>query len=97
MSIVSFAVGFVSGWLVRSTVETSRELAVDVAAGSRGAWDRLRRVVIAEREFLEDLWAEATTRSEATSQAEPPLSETREEVNPSSRRERTKVEAEAPS
>jgi hypothetical protein len=93
MSIASFAAGFVAGWLVRSTVESSRELAVDVAAGSRGAWDRIRRAVVAEREFLEDLWAEVNART-ATAEAEPPSTELREADGPVSRRERTRVDAE---
>lgn len=66
MGIVSFAAGFVAGWFVRSTVGSSRELAVEAGSGFERLVQRLRRTFVAEREFLEDLWAEARERSEGT-------------------------------
>lgn len=64
MSIVSFAAGFVAGWFVRSTVESSRELAVEAGATFEHLVQKLRRAIAAEREFFEDLWAEARARGE---------------------------------
>jgi len=62
MSIASFAAGFVAGWMVRSTVESSRALAVDLLVEGQELALRARRALIAERELLEDLWAEAKAR-----------------------------------
>jgi hypothetical protein len=65
MSLLSFAAGFVSGWLVRSTVESSRGLAVKLVASYQTLAKRAESVLVAEREFLEDLWEEAGTSSAA--------------------------------
>jgi hypothetical protein len=45
MSIASFAAGFVSGWIVRSGVESSRSLAVELGAQSQAIGHRLWRVL----------------------------------------------------
>lgn len=69
MSLLSFAAGFVSGWVVRSTVESSRDLAVKLVRGFDAVSKRAESVLVAEREFLEDLWAEvasARRRDEAS-------------------------------
>lgn len=63
MRIASFAAGFVVGWAVRSTVESSRSLVVDLGAFGLEVGRRARRAMIAERELLEDLWAEAKARA----------------------------------
>lgn len=63
LSIAAFAAGFVSGWVVRSTVDSSRGLAVSVGAGAEALARRLMRTLVAEREFLEDLWAESKARA----------------------------------
>jgi hypothetical protein len=60
-----FVAGFASGWAVRSTVDSSRDLAVGVIAMAYGAYDRTKRLVAVEREHLEDLVAEGKARYEA--------------------------------
>lgn len=97
MGIVSFALGFLSGWFVRSSVDSSRELAVDVARHSQSMIDRLRRKLLAEQEFLEDLWAEAHADDKAPPPEPGPLSARgghEERVPPSiDRREPSRIEA----
>lgn len=94
MSVTSFAIGFVAGWAVRSTVESSRELAVDVAVGTQDMLHKLRRALVAEREFFEDLWSEAKTRLDDD---EPPPLHANDVDGPRSREEGPRAEAEAPS
>jgi hypothetical protein len=53
-----FVAGFASGWVVRSTVDSSRGVAVGLISAAYGAVDRAKRFVAIEREHLEDLWAE---------------------------------------
>jgi hypothetical protein len=60
-----FLAGFASGWAVRTTVDTSRTLAVNVISRFYGAVDRAGRAVGMEREHLEDLLAEARAKYEA--------------------------------
>jgi hypothetical protein len=60
-----FAAGFASGWAVRTTVDSSRNLAVRVIAGFYGVVDRASRAAGMEREHLEDLLAEARALYEA--------------------------------
>ncbi|HEY2514780.1 MAG TPA: hypothetical protein VGI39_28135 [Polyangiaceae bacterium] len=57
--------GFASGWVARSTVDSSRDLAVNVIAAAYGAYEGTRRLVAIEREHMEDLFAEARARYEA--------------------------------
>jgi hypothetical protein len=64
MSIVSFSAGFVAGWVVRSTVDSSRQLALEIVTRARATARRLRRSLVAEQEFLEDFWAETKARIE---------------------------------
>jgi hypothetical protein len=59
-----FLAGFASGWAVRTTVDSSRSLAVKVIARFYGAVDRVTRAVGMEREHLEDLLAEARAKYE---------------------------------
>ncbi|HVJ94610.1 MAG TPA: hypothetical protein VM580_32715 [Labilithrix sp.] len=73
MSIISFAAGFLSGWLVRSTVESSRDLVVRLGVSAQEAARGFRRLVIAEREWFEDLWAEIESQTAETE--EPPVTE----------------------
>jgi hypothetical protein len=66
MEIVGiFLAGFASGWAVRTTVDSSRNLAVKVISAMYGAVDRAGRAVGMEREHLEDLFAEARAKYEA--------------------------------
>jgi len=60
-----FLAGFASGWAVRTTVDSSRSLAVRVISGFYSAVDRTSRAVGMEREHLEDLLAEARAKYEA--------------------------------
>jgi hypothetical protein len=60
-----FVAGFASGWVVRSAVDSSHDLAVGVIAVAYGAYDRTKRLVAVEREHLEDLVAEGKARYEA--------------------------------
>jgi hypothetical protein len=60
-----FLAGFASGWAVRTTVDSSRSLAVSVISSFYGAVDRVGRAVGMEREHLEDLLAEARAKFEA--------------------------------
>ncbi len=65
MEIVGiFLAGFASGWAVRTTVDSSRNLAVKLLSTLYGAVDRAGRAVEMEREHLEDLLAEARAKFE---------------------------------
>lgn len=75
MSVVSFAAGFVSGWLVRSTVESSRGLALKAVGGYHGLLRRAESVLVAEREFFEDFWAEVKASGQAVQEDRPRPSE----------------------
>jgi hypothetical protein len=58
------AAGFAGGWVVRSSVDSSRALAVASVSAFYGAMDRGRRLLAMEREHLEDLVAEGRARYE---------------------------------
>ena len=60
-----FVAGFASGWVVRSAVESSHDLAVGLVSVAYGAYDRTSALVAIEREHLEDLVAEGKARYEA--------------------------------
>jgi len=60
-----FVAGFAAGWVVRSAVDSSHDLAVGMIAGAYGAYDRTKRLIAIEREHLEDLLAEGKARYEA--------------------------------
>jgi hypothetical protein len=60
-----FVAGFASGWAVRTTVDSSRTLAVKLLARAHGVADRAGRAIGMEREHLEDLFAEARAKYEA--------------------------------
>jgi hypothetical protein len=60
-----FVAGFASGWVVRSAVDSSHDLAVGLISVAYGAYDRTKRIVAVEREHLEDLVAEGKARYEA--------------------------------
>jgi hypothetical protein len=61
-----FLAGFASGWVVRSTVDSSRSLAVSGVSAVFGTLERVRRVLAIEKEHLEDLVAEGKAKHEAT-------------------------------
>jgi hypothetical protein len=60
-----FLAGFATGWVARSTVDSSRAALVGLMASAMGAADRVKRAVAMEREHLEDLVAEARAQYEA--------------------------------
>lgn len=60
-----YLAGFASGWAVRTTVDSSRNLAVNLISTFYGVVDRATRAVGMEREHLEDLLAEARAKHEA--------------------------------
>ncbi len=64
-----FLAGFASGWVVRSTVDSSRGLAVSGVSAVFGTLERVRRVLAIEQEHLEDLVAEGKAKHEATRRA----------------------------
>jgi len=59
-----FLAGFASGWALRTTVDSSRTLAVKVLSSLYAVVDRAGRAVSMEREHLEDLLAEARAKYE---------------------------------
>jgi hypothetical protein len=63
--LASFAVGFVTGWLARSAVDSSREAFVQLGALGYSTLGRLRRIVALERERMDDFVAEARARAGA--------------------------------
>jgi hypothetical protein len=64
-SLGLFLAGFASGWVVRSTVDSSRSLAVSGVGAVFGTLERVRRVLAIEKEHLEDLVAEGKALHEA--------------------------------
>ena len=60
-----FMAGFASGWAVRTTVDSSRSLAVSAIAALYGLADRVGKIAGMEREHLEDLLAEARAKYES--------------------------------
>jgi hypothetical protein len=60
-----FLAGFASGWVVRSTVDSSRGLAVSGVGAVFGTIDRVRRILAIEKEHLEDLIAEGKAKHES--------------------------------
>ena len=67
VSVGMFVAGFASGWVVRSTMDSSRGAAVTVVAGYLRTVERVRKIVAVEREHLEDLVAEGRAKFEAAS------------------------------
>ena len=64
-SLGMFLAGFASGWVVRSTVDSSRSLAVSGVSAAFGAVERVRRLLAIEKEHIEDLVAEGKAKHEA--------------------------------
>ncbi len=62
-TLVGFAVGFISGWAARSTVESSRAAVVGVASTALDLLDRAKRAVAVEGDYLEDFVAEIRARA----------------------------------
>jgi hypothetical protein len=65
MIVFGFLVaGFAGGWIVRSSVDSSRAAAVAGVSAFYSAVERGRRLLAIEREHLEDLVAEGRARYE---------------------------------
>lgn len=64
LSVGMFVAGFASGWMARSSVDSSRGMAVAVVAAYFRTVERVRKVVAVEREHLEDLVAEGRAKFE---------------------------------
>ena len=62
MGLLFYVAGFASVWVVRGTVDSSRGLVVGALATAYGVADRARRFGAIEREYFEDLLAEARAR-----------------------------------
>jgi hypothetical protein len=62
-TLVGFAVGFISGWAARSTVESSRAAVVGVASTVLDLLDRAKRAAAVEGDYLEDFVAEIRARA----------------------------------
>ena len=60
-----FIAGITAGWVFRTTVDSSRDLAVRAIATAYDLADRARRFGAVEREHLEDLLAEGRAAYEA--------------------------------
>ena len=60
--LVVFAVGFVAGWVTRSTVESSHGVVVGVASTIVDVVEWAKRAVATEGDFLEDFVAEVRSR-----------------------------------
>jgi hypothetical protein len=56
--------GFAGGWVIRSSVDSTRGLAVAGVSAFYGAMERGRRLLAVEREQIEDLVAEGRSRYE---------------------------------
>jgi hypothetical protein len=79
----SFAAGVLAGWMARSTVDSSREAFVRLVSLGYGAAARVRRIVALEREWLDDLFAEAKARSTPAPKAPPTNGDARPQPAPS--------------
>jgi hypothetical protein len=67
-----FLAGVATGWAVRTTVDSSRALAVRVISSFYGVVDHVGRAVGMEREHMEDLLAEARAHYENSQAARRP-------------------------
>ncbi|WP_426752673.1 hypothetical protein [Myxococcus sp. Y35] len=63
-TVAAFLAGVATGWMARSTVDTSRGAIVSVATAAFDLMGWTRRLIATEREYLSDLIAEARSRSD---------------------------------
>jgi hypothetical protein len=61
-SVLSFGVGFISGWAARSLADTPEGVGVKLLEVGIGAKDKVERWARVEGERLEDMLAEARAR-----------------------------------
>jgi hypothetical protein len=62
---IAFFAGVATGWVLRASFDSFRDLTVSAVSSGLGAAERARRFVAMEREFVEDLVAEGRARFEA--------------------------------
>jgi hypothetical protein len=63
--VIAYVAGVVTGWAARSAFGSLRGLTVSAVQAGYDMAERARRFVAVEREFFEDLMAEARSRAEA--------------------------------
>lgn len=63
--VMAYAAGVVTGWLARSAFGSVREVAVGALATGIDLNERVSRLIATEREFIEDLVAEAKATVES--------------------------------
>lgn len=63
--VIAYLAGVATGWAMRSAFGSLRGLTVSAVQAGFEAAERARRFVAVEREFVEDLVAEARARYEA--------------------------------
>ena len=63
--VVAYLAGVASGWMMRSAFGSLRGLTVSAVSTGMEMADKARRFVAVEKEFMEDLLAEAKARFEA--------------------------------
>src|SRR5262245_21132099 len=64
-SVGIFLAGVATGWVLRSSFDSFRDLTVRSVAAAYDMAERARRFAATEREYLEDLLAEGKARHEA--------------------------------
>ena len=64
--VIAYLAGVATGWAMRSAFGSLRGLTVSAVQAGFEMADRTRRFVAVEREFVEDLVAEARARYEAS-------------------------------
>ena len=69
MFLAGFVSGFASGWIVRSSVDSTRGAAVRIVSAAIGAVDKAQRIVALEKEYFEDLIAEGRSRFQSKRKA----------------------------
>ena len=63
--VIAYVAGVATGWAMRSAFGSLRGLTVSAVQAGFEIADRTRRFVAVEKEFVEDLFAEARARYEA--------------------------------
>ena len=64
--VIAYLAGVATGWAMRSAFGSLRGLTVSAVQAGYEVAERTRRFVAVEKEFVEDLMAEAKARYEAT-------------------------------
>lgn len=67
--VIAYLAGVATGWVMRSAFGSLRGLSVSAVQAGFEVAERARRFVAVEKEFVEDLMAEARSRYEAAQNA----------------------------